>query len=90
MSDSSSFPLELRLTPEQQRKVERLAAREGLSSEEGVLRAVEQGLRAEEAQEAEEVLRLARSVYDDLDASTRDAVEALALDCSRFFGRAGA
>lgn len=87
MPDARSIRLNLRLTPEEKRKIDRLAAREGLSAQEAVLRAVEQVLHEEQPPEADEVLALARSVYDDLDAATRDAVEDIALDRSRFFDR---
>lgn len=87
MKSAKPIQFSMRLTPEEKRKIERLATREGLSAKEAILRAVEQVLREDEAQEADDVLALARSVYDDLDAQTRDAVEEIALDRSRFFGR---
>ena len=87
MKPAKPIQFSMRLTPDEKRKIERLATREGLSAREAILRAVEQVLREDEAQEADDVLALAQSVYDDLDAQTPDAVEEIALDRSRFFGR---
>lgn len=77
----------MRLTPEEKRKIERLASREGLSAKDAVLHAVEQVLHETETHDADEVLSLARSVYADLDDATRNDVEEIALDRSRFSGR---
>ena len=77
----------LRLTPEEKRQIDRLARREGVSAKEAVLHAVERALQADAEADAADVLDLAQSVYAGLDEADRDAVEAVALDRSRFFGR---
>ena len=87
MKPAKPIRFSMRLTPEEKRKIERLATREGLSAKEAILHAIEQVLQEDEAHATDDVLALARSVYDDLDAQTRDAVEEIALDRSRFFGR---